>query len=72
MDKLIGSLLRGHFHPAPNGSSLISFLSSWALGFVLAFPLVPLIAADNTTNAMSKITNTVRAKTKITVFDSAK
>jgi hypothetical protein len=37
-------------------------------GFVLALALVPLTAADNTTNAMSMITHTTITKAKITVY----
>jgi hypothetical protein len=37
-------------------------------GFVLALALVPLTAADNTTNAMSMITHITITKAKITVY----
>jgi hypothetical protein len=59
------------FYPAPNFSSLISFLTCRTLGFILALGRVPLTAADNTTNAISKITHKTTTTTKITVFDSA-
>lgn len=52
-------------------SLLISFLTCLAPSFLLARTLVFLIAADNTTNAMSAITHTETTKLKITVFDSS-
>jgi hypothetical protein len=61
---------RFRFHSVPNCSSSISFLTCLALPFVPAHMLVPLSAADNTTDAMSTITHTETTKAKITVFDS--
>jgi hypothetical protein len=56
------------FHPTPNCSLLISFLICLPLGLVLA--VVPLSAADSTTNAMSTVTHTETTKPNITVFHS--
>ena len=52
-------------------SLLTSFLTCLAPTFLLARTLVFLIAADNTTNAMSAMTHTETTKLKITVFDSS-
>jgi hypothetical protein len=50
-------------------SFVFEVLATWLFA---ALTLVPLTAADKTTNAMRTITHPTTPKTKITAFDSAK